>query len=176
MKPYPTHKQRTQRAFRAYTDLIDTAEWLKNRLRGPLWSFDLTMGEFRLLELLYREKELLISDVLRKRKVRRQNMMVVIRRLIDRGYIRRFQVTLPPVEKSRVGRGRQASAIGLTKSGTKFIGVVLPNHSKLVKALMRAIDGRQQETLSQICRRLRAGDALKFVKEIMMEDEEWGEG
>jgi len=45
-----------------------------------------------------------------------------------------------------------------------------------VKALMRAIDGRQQETLSQICRRLRAGDALKFVKEIMMEDEEWGEG
>ncbi|MGA8870114.1 MAG: Dam family site-specific DNA-(adenine-N6)-methyltransferase [Candidatus Acidiferrales bacterium] len=33
-------------------DLIDAAEWLKAELRVPLESFDLTMGEFRVLELL----------------------------------------------------------------------------------------------------------------------------
>jgi hypothetical protein len=38
-----TQKERTQRAFRAYLDLIDTADWLKREMRVPLESFDMTM-------------------------------------------------------------------------------------------------------------------------------------
>jgi len=49
---------------------------------------------------------------------------------------------------------------------------VLPRHSKLVKALMRVLDGREQKTLVRICQKLRAGDALKFVSELRMEDVE----
>jgi hypothetical protein len=41
--------------MQAYLDLIDTADWLRGELRVPLESFDLTMGEFRLLEMLNRE-------------------------------------------------------------------------------------------------------------------------
>jgi|ERR1039458_4538835 hypothetical protein len=54
MSHRPTQKEKTQRAFRGYLDLIDTAEWMLGRMRGQLESFDLTMG-FRLLEMLYRE-------------------------------------------------------------------------------------------------------------------------
>ena len=32
-------------------------------------------------------------------------------------------------------------------------------------------DAREQDTLSRICRKLRAGDVLKFMREIRMEDE-----
>jgi hypothetical protein len=49
-----TQKEKTLLAFRAYLDLLDTAEWLRGYMRAPLESFDLTMGGFRLLELLYR--------------------------------------------------------------------------------------------------------------------------
>ena len=68
--------------------------------------------------------------------------------------------------------GRRVSLVSLTKSGEKFVGNVLPRHSKLVKSLMRAIDAREQDSLSRICRKLRASDVMKFVREIRMEDQE----
>jgi hypothetical protein len=47
-----------------------------------------------------------------------------------------------------------------------------PNHSKLVKSLLRVLDGREQGTLSRICRKLREGDVLKLIREITHEDQE----
>ena len=55
MSRWPSQKDKTVRAFQAFLDVMDTADWFKNELRGPLESFDLTMGGFRLLEMLYRE-------------------------------------------------------------------------------------------------------------------------
>ncbi|HTX15242.1 MAG TPA: MarR family transcriptional regulator [Candidatus Baltobacteraceae bacterium] len=182
MSNYVSHKQKTQRAFRAYLDLLDTAEWIKGELRGPLASFDLTMGEFRLLELLYDEGALFVSDIVRRRRLYRQAVDVLIARLVERGWVRRAIVTLPPAERKRAHvakstsdearRGRRINAIGLTKLGKKFIGNVLPSHSKVVKSLMRALEGREQETLSRLCRKLREGDVMKFVSEMMHEDQE----
>jgi hypothetical protein len=51
------YKVKSQRALRAYMVLIDTADWIKGELRGPLESFDVTLGEFRVLEILNRERE-----------------------------------------------------------------------------------------------------------------------
>ncbi len=66
MKPRPTQKEKTQRAFRAYLDLMDTADWLKSELRAPLEAFDLTMPGFRLLEMLYKplNTQTAVHDVL----------------------------------------------------------------------------------------------------------------
>jgi len=182
MTDYITPREKTQRAFRAYVDLMDTGDWIKGELRGPLMSFDLAMGEFRLLELLFREGAMFVSDIARKRGVHRAGVEVTIARLARRGWVGQMVVAVPPVEwgrahlaKSRDGKprtGRRIRAIGLTKSGKKFIGNVLPRHSKVVKALMRALDGREQETMSRLCRKLRAGDAAKFLREIRMMDED----
>jgi DNA-binding MarR family transcriptional regulator len=182
MRHYATHREKTQRAIQAYMDLIDTAEWLKGELRAPLESFDLTMGEFRLLDLLHREGALTVSDAARRRKAKRQNMKAMIKHLEGRGWVRREIVALPPVgfaeshrAKSKRGEerdGRQMGVVGLTGSGKKFIRDVLPSHSKLVRSLMCVLDSREQLALSRTCRKLRAGDVLKFLKEIRMEDEE----
>ncbi|HEX4073758.1 MAG TPA: MarR family transcriptional regulator [Candidatus Acidoferrales bacterium] len=182
MTDYITPREKTQRAFRAYVDLMDAGDWIKGELRGPLMSFDLAMGEFRLLELLYREGALFVSDIARKRGVHRAGVEVTIARLARRGWVGQRVVALPPVEperahlaKSRRGErreGRRIRAIGLTKSGKKFIGNVLPSHSKVVKAMMRALDGREQETLSRLCRKLREGDASRFLREMRMMDED----
>jgi MarR family transcriptional regulator, 2-MHQ and catechol-resistance regulon repressor len=183
MRHYPTRKQKTQRAFRAYVDLIDTGEWLKSELRGPLESFDVTMGEFRLLELLYREGRLPIVELARRRRAQRQNLVVIADRLGERGWLRRRWMRLPPMEfhkgshmpKARQGEqrvGRRVSMVSLTKSGEKFVGNVLPRHRKLVKSFMRVLDGREQNTLSRLCQKLREGDVLKFIREIRIEDEE----
>jgi hypothetical protein len=41
-------------------------------------------------------------------------------------------------------------------------------NAKVVKAEMKVLDGRQQETLSRLCIKLREGDAVMFLKELML--------
>ena len=141
---------------------------LKREMRAPLDFFDLTFEGFRVLEMLYREGALTVPDVGRRTGHKRQNMQVILRRLEEPGWVGRTEVRLPAVEferghlpkaKREDHEGRMVHAVGLTARGKKFIGNVLPRHAKVVKALMRALD------------------ALKFLQEIRMveEDEEAAE-
>jgi len=181
MQRYEPHREKMQRAFRAFTTLIDTADWIKGELRGPLDSFDLTMGEFRVMEILNREGALPLTTVAERRQVRRPGIRRTVNRLERRGWLGRRSVTLPPAEFKRMHRavsrkeeprlGRRICVIGLTKAGKKFMGNVLPNQSKLVRALMRALRAQEQESLVRICEKLREGDVLKFVQEIRMVEE-----
>jgi len=182
MSRRPTQREKTQRAFQAYLDLIDTAEWFKAQMRAPLESFDLTMEGFRLLVLLHREGALPIPHLARRRGCSRQNMEALVRRLEARRWVGRAVVNLPPAEiaesrlpiarRGKERKGLKVGVVGLTKPGKRFIGEVLPSHSKMVKALMRAITGYQQLTLSRICGQLRRGDLARFVREIRMEEVE----
>jgi len=182
MSRQPTHKEKTERAFRAYLDLLDAEERLKAALRGPLELVGLTVEGFRLLEMLDREGALPLADVVRRRGRDREATCDVIARLAKFGWVRRIFVKLPPVEfklahlprakKDQPRVGRRMSVLGLTAPGKKFIGEVLTRYSKVVKSIMRGIDPREMETLSRICRKLREGDAVKFLREMRMMDEE----
>jgi hypothetical protein len=70
--------------------------------------------------------------------------------------------------------------IRLTRGGKRFIANVFFQHSKVVKAEMRALDGREQWTLERLCRKVRIGDLGKFLQEIVMvepeELEDWKSG
>jgi DNA-binding MarR family transcriptional regulator len=184
MAHYPTHREKTRRAMQAFLDVVDTAEWLKSELRPPLDSFDLTFGEFRVLELLDRRGPLTVRDAARERKSSRQNLKEVSRRLERRGWVRRMVVTLPPApfeershkaksQKNEKREGRRVGVMTLTPSGKRFVRDVMPNNSKMMKALMRVLDAREQLSLSRMCRRIRSGEAaLKFLQEIRMVDED----
>jgi DNA-binding MarR family transcriptional regulator len=177
-----THKGKTLRAFRAYLDLLDAADWLRGQLRGPLEAFDLTMGGFRLLELLYREGPMSMRDVVEKRQNNRQNLSVIIARLQERGWARWEVSILPPAKirenhlpKARRGKprtGRRAGIVRLTPLGEKFIGTVFPKHASVVKGRMRVLHGREQVTLSRLCRKVREGDLMKYLKEMLYEYED----
>jgi MarR family 2-MHQ and catechol resistance regulon transcriptional repressor len=177
-----TQRDRTECALRTCTVLIDTAEWMKTQLRGPLAAFDVTMREFRLLELLYREGALPVRDVGPRLDARRTVVFKIMARTASLGWTRQMTVTLPPVEferahlplsqKDKPRRGRRIAVVGLTKTGKKFMKDVLPRHSKLVKALLRVLHIREQDTLVRICLKLRQNDILKFIHEIRMEDDE----
>ena len=126
-----TQKEKTQRAFRAYLDLLDTGDWILGELQGQFVSFDLTISGFRVLEILYRKGPMSMSDVARERRNVRQSLDVIVNRLEERGWVRRDLATLPPVAmpgnyipKARRGRpiaGRRVSMVRLTPSGEKFM-------------------------------------------------------
>jgi hypothetical protein len=56
--------------------------------------------------------------------------------------------------------------------GKAYMKNVLQRHKKVVKAFMRALDGREQTSLSAICQKLILGDPMKFVSEMELEDVE----
>lgn len=180
---YPTHREKTGRAVQACLDLIDTAKWLESELRPPLDAFGLTLAEFRVLELLNRAGPMTVSDVARERKCARQNLIETSKSLERRGWVRRVVGTLPPVSieeshkaKSKTDqkrKGRRAGVMTLTPSGKRFIRDVIPNQFKMMKALLRVLDGREQVSLSRMCRKLASREAvLKFLQEIRMIEED----
>ncbi len=182
MSRQPTHKEKTLRAFGAYLELLDTAEWFEREMRAPLASFDLTMAGFRLLELLYRVEIMTIPDVARRRGAVRQTIDAIVARLVERGWVRRMLIALPPVDptgshlaKSKRNERRVGVRVGmvkLTPAGKRLVRDMLPRHSKMVKALMRVLTAREQNSLGRICRKVREDGLVQFVREIRMEDPE----
>ncbi len=182
----PMRKMKTLRAFGAYLDLLHAAEWMGGWMRGQLESFDMTMGGFLVLEMVYRDGAMSKSAIGERLQCTRQNVDAIVERLEESGWVRREVVSLPPAEikeshlaKAKRGLPREGRRIGLvclTPLGEKFIGILFPKHAKVVKALMRVLNGREQETLSRLCQKLCEGDVLKFASEMTHEDvEESGE-
>jgi DNA-binding MarR family transcriptional regulator len=183
VRRYPTQRDKAWRAVQAVMDLIDTAEWLKSELRQPLESFDITLGEFRTLELLNRRGPLTVNEVSRERRTGIANVKKASNYFERRGWVRRVVVRQPPAPfedihraKSRKDEKRQGMPIGvmiLTPLGKRFVRDVLPSHMKMMKALLRVLDAREQLSLSRLCRKLRSREAvLKFLQEIRMVDED----
>jgi DNA-binding MarR family transcriptional regulator len=182
MSHWPTQKEKTQQAFRAYLELLHTADWLRAELRPQLEAFDLTMAGFRLLEMLYREGTVSQPLAAQELRCRRQNLNVIIAGLEQRRWVQRAITTYAPVEvaegdlpKAKRGPsrvGKRVGVISLTPLGKKFIGNVLPRHAKMVKALMRVLEGREKESLIRICQKLREGDVVKYISELTHEDVE----
>lgn len=176
----PNEREKTLRAFRAYLALLDTCEWIRGETRGQLEAYGLTVGRFRVLEIIYREGPQHINAIARGCQTRRQNADVMLKRLEEDGWLEREVVTLDPVDNCSNRRlktqgtprkmGRRVTMMRLTPLGEKFIGKVFPKHAKIIKSLMRVLDGREQETLERTCRKLIAGDPIKYYKELRFED------
>ena len=167
---------KTSRAFRAYINLMDAADWLRGEMSGQLATFDLTMMQFRVLEALDREGpqyQQLLSVKFRRSK---QSVGLVLERLKKLGAVRRDWCRLPATsDRVELGfekgagknwQGRRISLVTITPAGKKLIGGVIQKHKKVVKAWMRALDAREQVTLARLCWKLRRGDIVKFVKDI----------
>jgi DNA-binding MarR family transcriptional regulator len=182
LKPRPNQKEKTLRAFKVYLELLDTAEWLRRWMQGPLESFDLTRQGFRLLVTLWRDGPTPMTRAAKELRCTRQNLNVVVKRMERRGWVRQEVVTLPPAETrmSRMPkarrrlprRGRRIGMLKLTPTGEKVIAYVFPHHAKVVKALMRSLDGREQDHLVRLCEKLKLVDVMKFTSELT-HLEEW---
>jgi DNA-binding MarR family transcriptional regulator len=177
----PTQKEKTLRAFRVYIELMETTAWLRTWMQGPLDMFDLTPQGFRVLVLLYEEGPTRTVEVARRMRFRRPNLDKILDRLEERGWVRRMIVTLPKAERPEkrsktrllrtVRRRWGVGVVTLTPEGEEFIARAFPQQAKVLNALMRALHGKEQQLLVEICRKLRAGAILKFMSEISMVDE-----
>jgi DNA-binding MarR family transcriptional regulator len=246
---------KAKRAYQAYVDLRDTADWLGDLLSMQLDHFGLTMKEYRVMERIFWRGPQYQQDLSRRFRCSKQNVGWVIKRLeylgrvvrlpgrviVDSGgeigveaggglgarggggeglsaedvqriaaenvggggwwsrerrkrlaaYARGKAREIGRVEarerlrgdvaeygrsSARIERadGRPVTLVQLTAEGRALIEDVYLRHVKYVKSLMRALEGREQETLSRLCGKLRRGDVLKFCREMVWQRENVG--
>jgi MarR family transcriptional regulator, 2-MHQ and catechol-resistance regulon repressor len=166
-RPGTSGPPKTQTAFAAYLDLMDTAEWFRERMSRQLGSFGLSMPQFRVLELLYHGGPTFARVLAERLQCTATNIITVVNGLEERGLVRR-DASLPmgKVQDKRI------VPLRLTPEGEKLIARVFGAHAKVVRARMRVLQGREQQKLGAMCRKLREGDPVKFLKEMMWEDVE----
>jgi MarR family transcriptional regulator, 2-MHQ and catechol-resistance regulon repressor len=175
-----TQRDKTARAFRAFRALLDAADWIRGEVRAQLEAHGLTMRGFRVLDLLYRKGPMHLGAVAACCEITHQNLGRVVQGLEESGWVEGKWMALEPVDNRwnrylhARGRtrelGKRIRLLRLTKLGKKFIGRTFPDHGKVIKCLMKVLDGREQESLERICRKLKKGDTLKYCKEMMFFD------
>jgi DNA-binding MarR family transcriptional regulator len=197
---YTDAKGKTRRAYRAYVDLIETADWLRELAARHVAAFRMTLAEYRVMERILRRGPLYPAMLGQRMGCTRQNVTRVIEKLERHGWVKRVEGKLPrrhrveigwimtervdrraaaeEAAKAAVGRaasgkdrtGRRVVRVFLTEKGREAIEDAVRKHEKYVKAEMRALEGREQETLSRLCRKLQEGDAVRFFREVQRMD------
>ncbi|MGH9747451.1 MAG: MarR family winged helix-turn-helix transcriptional regulator [Candidatus Acidiferrales bacterium] len=149
-----------------------------------LANFNLTSLQFRVLETLYRHGPQFQLEMSEKFRCCKQNVARVVKVLERNGCVRRSGSALAQTStkgwvnpkawasRNRPKKGRRIVLIRLTPSGKILMKHLFPKHAKVVKAEMKVLDGREQMTLIRLCRKLQRGDAVRFLKEMMIL-EEW---
>ncbi|MFZ3201344.1 MAG: MarR family transcriptional regulator [Candidatus Acidiferrales bacterium] len=158
-------------AYAAYKELMSAAEKMRYETGRQLANFELGTSEFQVLEMVYHEGPKHKRAIAERLGFSDQACGWVIARLEAEGWVRRSEGSLPPAEGPRAkGVGRRIVLVNLTEEGEKLIANVFPKHVKLIRSELRVLQGREQVTLSRICRKLRRGDVMKFVDEITAVD------
>jgi hypothetical protein len=80
------------------------------------------------------------------------------------------ETKLAKAKRGQPREGRRVLVSQAPRAGRRLLEVVLPGHAKVVKALMRVLDGREQDTLRKLCEKLREEDIVKYIQEMTYED------
>lgn len=160
-------ERRIERAFCAFLDLIDAADDAKKQFKILLNGTAVTMERFRVMEVLYREGRMPITELANRRRCNRQNMDAIVAGLVQLGLAKRKLMTLRPAAdggesvmvpvREGMRPGRMVSLISLTRVGRDGIEWSLPWHEKMAREIMRALRGGEQTQLSRLCKKLIAG-------------------
>ncbi|MGB0034814.1 MAG: MarR family transcriptional regulator [Candidatus Acidiferrales bacterium] len=170
---------KTRRAFAACLDVLDVADWLRSEMSDHLEPFDLTLLQFRVMHVLYQEGPQYQREISRRFRCTKQSIAFVIKCLERKEWVRKTpsalkagRAVLRAAKRGEQPPGRRIVLLRLTPEGRRHIAKVFSMHVKFVKATMRALEGRQQDTLSRLCRKLREGDPLRFINELMYRERE----
>jgi len=160
-----TLKVRRKKALDAYGELVRAIEKLNLLLDNQLRGFDLTNGQFRVLQSLFRAGPMSQADLGQLVSRDNSDVHVISSNLQKRGLVaRRAHDT-----------DRRKVSVHLTPEGRRLITNFLPHREKLTFARMRALTYTEQETLRRVCEKLAEGDPIKFILEMTMVDREEAE-
>lgn len=152
----------TDRVLGVYLDLVDAAQTVDVFLSRTLAPRKLTLGQYRILATLLREGPQSQQEMNDRHFRSEGTASGTLAVLEERGLI---------VRRGHEQDKRQRM-VHLSPQGHAFIEELFPRHSRLVRAQMAALTGREQIMLRKLCRKLMEGDPLKFISELTLVEAE----
>jgi MarR family 2-MHQ and catechol resistance regulon transcriptional repressor len=181
--PYLPQREKKRRAFEAFASLLETADWMRFDMAERLAAFNLTLMQYRVMEILVRDGPAHQRKISLRFRCSTQSIGYVIQRLEKKGWVRRVPGKLATsrtpesertarraIERGKKIEGRRVILIKPTREGKEWIEDVFTRHAKVVQSYMRALGGRELFMLKRLCDKLRKGDLLRFYKEITRVD------
>lgn len=132
------------RALTAYVKLLRAGEGVYLQASRLLALYDLTPGQFGVLEVLYRIGPQDLSELSRKVFKGNDNLNLIVENLRKRGFARR----------NAASRNRRHAVVVLTPKGRNLVRSILPGHAASIVTVMARLSPREQETLGRLCQKL----------------------
>ena len=142
--------------------MVDAAQTLDVLLTRPLTPNKLTLGQYRVLATLLHDGPQTQQELNDKHFRTEGTAVSALARLEERGLI---------VRRGHEHDKRQRM-VHLSPQGHALIEELYPRHSRLVRAQLAALTGREQNTLRRLCQKLMDGNPLKFISELTLVEAE----
>lgn len=132
------------RAFTSYVKLLRAGENALREAARPLALYDLTPGQFGVLEALYQGGPQSSSELARRILKGSGNLALVVANLQKRRLVRR----------SAGGRDRRSATVALTAKGRNLVTTISPGYAAAIVAVMGRLSPGEQEKLGALCGKL----------------------
>jgi len=141
LKSYGKH---TDKAMKTWIQLFRAFNKIRAKESLYINSFDLTMNQFQVLEVLYHRGDLSVGAITKLTMGTPGNVTVVVKNLKRDGLI--SAISDP--------RDKRSSIISITEDGKNIIEKLFPDHAKNLESYFEVLDDDELETLFTLLRKL----------------------
>ncbi|WP_249871545.1 MarR family winged helix-turn-helix transcriptional regulator [Oceanobacillus saliphilus] len=128
-----------------YRTWFNASTYFLENVTKHVESHGMTVDNFRILELLYSEKETYtLQKISEKLHIPSGSITYVVNRLVKQGY----------VQKKPCPTDGRASHVVLTTSGEKIIHDIVPEHVKFISSKLGHMDDEEKYTLIKLLGRI----------------------
>jgi MarR family 2-MHQ and catechol resistance regulon transcriptional repressor len=131
-------------SMQIWIQLLRTFNKIRTKETTYIDTFDLTMNQFQVLEVLYHRGDLNVSAITALTMSTPGNITVVIRNLKRDGFI----TSISDAKDKRI------SILSITAKGKEIISELFPNHAKNFEVYFEVLNDEERETLYKLLRKL----------------------
>jgi MarR family 2-MHQ and catechol resistance regulon transcriptional repressor len=144
LKQTKSYGQKADKSMATWMEVYKTYHKIRAKELTYISSFDITMNQFEVLEVLYHRGDMNIGMITKLILSTPGNVTVVVRNLKRDGYVDAY----PDLKDKR------ASILSITPKGKELIEALFPNHAKNFEAYFEVLSDEEMETLFRLLRKL----------------------
>jgi len=144
LKSTKSYGMRADKLMKTWMQLFRSYHKIRTKETNYIYTFDLTMNQFQVLEVLYHRGDLNIGSITKLTMSTPGNITVVVRNLKRGGYITSYADE----------QDQRASILTITPKGKEVIERLFPQHAKNFESYFEVFDDDEVETLFRLLRKL----------------------
>jgi MarR family transcriptional regulator, 2-MHQ and catechol-resistance regulon repressor len=139
-----TYGKRADKSMQTWIQLFRAFNKIRAKESSYIQSFDITMNQFQVLEVLYHRGDLSIGSITKLTMSTPGNITVVVKNLKRDGYL----------ETTPDNKDKRTSIVSISQKGKELIEKLFPNHAKNFEEYFKVLDDEETDTLFKILRKL----------------------